>query len=903
MNQLRDNRPNRKSMFSSNEHIYISPTFPPQRGYPGIDGPQNVNVGLNVEPGTAARFRCMSSQNPLIEIPGSVPFNMYNAVPTTTPLMMKAAPKRTPEIYRKHKDYACMQRQIMQGYAMRRNNSMQPISTVTYGEKKNPPLMEKNKVQLEIHQDNKSVSNVNSSNNPIPKVSINTTVTKPVTKTVPCLKYSGKNCSANLGWWNFQEKSQMCKNIEKYKQQIKERYEESRRMYNERPFTLHNNNSNKIFPNEYFYIPATDKNYFRSKSKSKIKTQPVSDFHKVNLKPITGFLHSYQKLKERVENPQPGFIKVSKHPLVIKEYPKVYKDNKRSAKCPFELGEAEIMMVDNEGENLNHTTGVFLSVNNNDTKNVQVSNANGDLLGSKGLMFKYKKPPRKKYGALKKNAGHTPKNFDIRVHHKGAKDKSNKKNMQQEETSSENSDITYDNETEYDSDSESNINGRRENVHIICRKPKKKENTVNMKKYKINFHDSREQLHSDVSSEVFGDEDEEEEEGEGEDENDYVDEDDDYAQESGDFDDDDDYNDDDDESENNYRGEYNSYAKEIQSCSSNGSENRNDSRYQLKDKEYSTKNCDVKLQTNVNKGYIGGRRRNSCFAISPQSHNRYYTSNEESKLEFRGEETPSIENFEYSNEEDYREKDDTIYEPQEREYISNGRYKYYGDGTLNDEIHREYNKRPTDLNLNNYKTRIKQRPLSVNTYENVKKKPLDTKYESDFNRYNVNYSHDEAEKRKKHANKKGLNSQDFRTNFDRLKNGGRRTGSIKQKRNPMKNPKERHRQYSDSGNSCVESYMEMKNYKNHSVPFYELSDSVEKYIKTQKSRGEPRTFKLKNNSGSCSYQYSMDGRKFKLNAETKGTHEKNRKWNSKNSKKSYDDYLEKQYDEAFICSD
>ncbi|SOV78257.1 conserved Plasmodium protein, unknown function [Plasmodium sp. gorilla clade G3] len=167
--------------------------------------------------------------------------------------------------------------------------------------------------------------NMNEKKKDIKCISIKTVINKPVVAKIPYINYDTKNYHIKLGWWNFGKPLKIFSNIDKYKKNIKEKYYENRKFCkNISSINSLNKYSNKFLCNEYFYIPITDKNYFKNKSllNKNCKSSPVSDFHKVNLRPITGFIQAYKKEKEKKKNLQHAIIKISKVPYVINDYKK-----------------------------------------------------------------------------------------------------------------------------------------------------------------------------------------------------------------------------------------------------------------------------------------------------------------------------------------------------------------------------------------------------------------------------------------------------------------------------------------------------------------------------------------------------------------------------------------------------
>ncbi|ANQ08307.1 Uncharacterized protein PCOAH_00027450 [Plasmodium coatneyi] len=230
------------------------------------------------------------------------------------------------------------------------------------------------------------------------KISIKTVINRHREKTIPCINYDTDRYRFKLGWWNWGKQSKLLENIEKCKENIKEKYYQNRKECKHRSST---NWTSKYFtkfqPNEYLYIPVTNKNYFRSKNSLKIRSNPVSDFHKVNLKPITGFLQSYEKEKQRQRKVPQAVIRVSTVPYVVDDYNVKRAVPKVGGKTGVSLGEANILLSDDEESNLNDTSGFFAKVSKKSAPRGYFPNGRGsyssetnsnDEENSKGIIFK-----------------------------------------------------------------------------------------------------------------------------------------------------------------------------------------------------------------------------------------------------------------------------------------------------------------------------------------------------------------------------------------------------------------------------------------------------------------------------------------------------------------------------------
>ncbi|KJP90298.1 hypothetical protein AK88_00146 [Plasmodium fragile] len=230
------------------------------------------------------------------------------------------------------------------------------------------------------------------------QISIKTVINRQREKTIPCINYDTDRYCFKLGWWNWGKRSKLLENIERCKENIKEKYYQNRRECKHRSCTnWRSKYFTKFQPNEYLYIPVTNKNYFRSKNSLKIRSNPVSDFHKLNLKPITGFLQSYEKEKERQRKVPRGVIRVSTIPYVVDDYNVKSGVPKIGGKFGVSLGEAKIILSEDEESNLNDTSGFFAKVSKKSAPSGYFPNGRGsyssgtnsnDEKSSKGIIFK-----------------------------------------------------------------------------------------------------------------------------------------------------------------------------------------------------------------------------------------------------------------------------------------------------------------------------------------------------------------------------------------------------------------------------------------------------------------------------------------------------------------------------------
>ncbi|SPJ11126.1 conserved Plasmodium protein, unknown function [Plasmodium sp. DRC-Itaito] len=217
---------------------------------------------------------------------------------------------------------------------------------------------------------NRFQKNMDENKKDIKRISIKTVINKPNVTKIPCINYHTKNYNIKLGWWYFGKPLKIFSNIEKYKQNIKEKYYENRKFCkNISSINSLNKYSNKFLCNEYFYIPITDKNYFKNKSllNKNCKSYPVSDFHKVNLKPITGFIQSYKKEKEKKKNLQHAIIKICKVPYVINDYKKNMYQHKHMENIKgLNKKQMYFDMPKNRNDNttLNNTCGFMATISN-----------------------------------------------------------------------------------------------------------------------------------------------------------------------------------------------------------------------------------------------------------------------------------------------------------------------------------------------------------------------------------------------------------------------------------------------------------------------------------------------------------------------------------------------------------
>ncbi|KEG02338.1 hypothetical protein YYE_03077 [Plasmodium vinckei vinckei] len=247
--------------------------------------------------------------------------------------------------------------------------------------KKNKKVLGDNKiVNVNIRGNNKTLieeenNNIDmiDNNKHVRKIKIKTTINRPEERTVPCISYRNNNYQLKIGWWNLGKKFKLFSNIEKCKENIKEKYYKNRNNCKNISSTISTNKYfNKFLPNEYLYTPATNISYFRSKNSLNIKTDPVSDFHKLNLRPITGFMQSYKKEKDRINKSNPrAIIKVSKYPYIQDGYQNTLNNNKFSKKSGevkdgLSIGKANVLISDKKNSNLDDTFGFFAKISKND---------------------------------------------------------------------------------------------------------------------------------------------------------------------------------------------------------------------------------------------------------------------------------------------------------------------------------------------------------------------------------------------------------------------------------------------------------------------------------------------------------------------------------------------------------
>ncbi|EWC87842.1 hypothetical protein PFNF54_03441 [Plasmodium falciparum NF54] len=244
--------------------------------------------------------------------------------------------------------------------------------------------------------------NMDENNKDTKCISIKTVINKPNVTKIPCINYDTKNYNIKLGWWNFGKPLKIFSNIEKYKQNIKEKYYENRKFCKNISSTNSlNKYSNKFLCNEYFYIPITNTNYFKNKSllNKNCKSYPVSDFHKVNLRPITGFIQSYKKEKEKKKNLQQAIIKISKVPYVINDYKKKMYQHKHMENIK-ELNKKQMKfdMTKNiyDNPNLDNTCGFMATISSkyneeNNSKGVIITCQQNNIKKKKKYYMNHKK--------------------------------------------------------------------------------------------------------------------------------------------------------------------------------------------------------------------------------------------------------------------------------------------------------------------------------------------------------------------------------------------------------------------------------------------------------------------------------------------------------------------------------
>ncbi|EUD67256.1 hypothetical protein C922_02406 [Plasmodium inui San Antonio 1] len=270
----------------------------------------------------------------------------------------------------------------------------------------------------------------------VEQISVKTVINRQREKTIPCINYDTNRYSFKLGWWNWGKKSKILENIGRCKENIKEKYYQNRRECKHRSST---NWTSKYFtkfqPNEYLYIPVTNKNYFRSKNSLKIRSNPVSDFHKVNLKPITGFLQSYEKERQRQKQVPRAVIRVSTVPYVVEDYNVKRGLPKMGGKTGVSLGESNILLSEDEESNLNNTSGFFAKVSKknvpggcfpsgyypNGRRSYSRGTNSNDEKNSKGIIFKCRTKQAHKMGIRESNSGaaHGRRNSKARLYNTG----------------------------------------------------------------------------------------------------------------------------------------------------------------------------------------------------------------------------------------------------------------------------------------------------------------------------------------------------------------------------------------------------------------------------------------------------------------------------------------------------
>ncbi|SCM00379.1 conserved Plasmodium protein, unknown function [Plasmodium chabaudi chabaudi] len=273
--------------------------------------------------------------------------------------------------------------------------------------KKNKKTLEGNKiVNVNIRGDSKTLIEEENNNNldienndqNVRKIKIKTTINRPEERTVPCISYRNNNYQLKIGWWNLGKKFKLFSNIEKCKENIKEKYYKNRNNCKNISSTVSTNKYfNKFLPNEYLYTPATNISYFRSKHSLNIKTDPVSDFHKINLRPITGFLQSYRKEKDRINKSNPrAIIKVSKYPYIQDGHQNTLTNNQNSNKSGepkdgLSMGKVNLLISDKKNSNLDDTFGFFAKISKNDKQMEDRPKNRGPQSKTKRVQIKLRK--------------------------------------------------------------------------------------------------------------------------------------------------------------------------------------------------------------------------------------------------------------------------------------------------------------------------------------------------------------------------------------------------------------------------------------------------------------------------------------------------------------------------------
>ncbi|CXI40622.1 conserved Plasmodium protein, unknown function [Plasmodium berghei] len=255
------------------------------------------------------------------------------------------------------------------------------------------------KALIEQENNNNNLEIIDSDKN-VRKIKIKTTINRPVERTIPCISYRNDIYQLKIGWWNLGKKFKLLSNIEKCKENIKEKYYKNRNNCKNISSTISTNKYfNKFLPNEYLYTPTTNISYFRSKNSLNIKTNPVSDFHKLNLRPITGFLQSYRKEKDRINELNPhAIIKVSKYPYMQDGYQNALNNNNKKIseksgerKDGLSIGKVNVLISDKKDSNLDDTFGFFAKISKNDKQIEDRVRNKGAQSNSKKVHIKLRK--------------------------------------------------------------------------------------------------------------------------------------------------------------------------------------------------------------------------------------------------------------------------------------------------------------------------------------------------------------------------------------------------------------------------------------------------------------------------------------------------------------------------------
>ncbi|SCP04735.1 conserved Plasmodium protein, unknown function [Plasmodium ovale] len=271
-------------------------------------------------------------------------------------------------------------------------------------------------------------------NQEVERICIKTTFNRDEQKIIPCISHDTNYYNFRRGWWNWGgEGSKLFSKIEKCKENIKKKYNQNRNKCKNKMFT---NSTGKYFkkflPNEYLYTPITNRSHFKSKNSLHIKSNPISDFHKLNLRPFTGFLQSYNKEKKKLSDVPRAIIKVSAVPYSPNGCSKptlggngavdreVYNtvgntvDNTRTR--GWNVGRVKIHIPHGESSHFNGSSESFAKISKKEEASATATDGNGKFgesrYNSKGTSHRWER--RKTRGGLSSLSKKNIKNKNVR---------------------------------------------------------------------------------------------------------------------------------------------------------------------------------------------------------------------------------------------------------------------------------------------------------------------------------------------------------------------------------------------------------------------------------------------------------------------------------------------------------